>query len=101
MAHLNRLISIFYNLIKEKEMITERKYICSKEKYLELKEIQKKISKTNKEDKLDFRNYFKARREFYHAKGQQVPNYTAELIEDKTAKYGWKTISNDDKNGFK
>jgi len=51
----------------------DKKFFVSKEKYLELKEIQKKITKEGREARQHFQAFIKARRQFYHSKGQQVP----------------------------
>lgn len=49
----------------------DKKFFVSKEKYLELKEIQKKIAK-GREVRQHYQVFIKAR-QFYHSKGQQVP----------------------------
>ena len=72
----------------------DKKYFVSKEKYLELREIQKTIAKEGKEDRQHRQAFFKARRQFYHGKGQQVPN---SFIYDKIKGY----VDADELYGFK
>jgi hypothetical protein len=83
---------IIKQLTKEKTMITTRKYICSKEKYLEFKARQIDITKSRKIGNQEYKKYIKARRQFYHSKGMTIPNrweFTANGYVDKDKLYGF------------
>lgn len=52
----------------------EKTFIVSREKFLELKQTQKRIVRSRKIENKDYKDYVKYRRLFYHSKGMQVPN---------------------------
>jgi hypothetical protein len=53
----------------------ERKeYICNRDKFLELKELQKKVSASLKSNRIATQNFYQKRRDFYHSKGIHVPS---------------------------
>ena len=68
--------------------------IVTKEKFLELKEQQKDIIRSNKLNRKDHKNYINERRKYYHSKGMKIPgnNYY-----DDDGNY----IDVDKQNGFK
>jgi len=51
-----------------------KSFICSKEKYLELKARQIDIARSGKIRNKDFRDYINARRQFYRLKGMITPS---------------------------
>jgi len=51
-----------------------RDYISTKEKYLELKALQKKVAEEGKSFNNATKNYYQKRKEFYKAKGVNVPS---------------------------
>ena len=57
----------------EKKVFTPRNYLCSKEKYLELKGLQKKMAELGKAERKANLAFRDARRKFYHDKGMQIP----------------------------
>jgi hypothetical protein len=79
----------------EKKVFTPRNYICSKEKYLELKALQKKMIETGRLDRQAHVAYVTARRKFYHDKGMTVPNHWGYDEKRNVA------IDYDKENGFK
>ena len=64
--------------------IVEKEYICSREKYLELKELQKKMAIDLKSIKNSKKVYYQKRREFYHSKGVNVPEFKTTYVETGT-----------------
>jgi hypothetical protein len=79
----------------EKKVFTPRNYICSKEKYLELRALQKKTIEIGRLDRQAKAAYIAARRKFYHDKGMTAPNHWGYDEKKNVA------IDYDKENGFK
>lgn len=72
---------------------TVKNYICTKEKYLELKALQKESATIGKSIKNERNLFTQARRKHYHGKGMIVPGYFYQFLNNEF-------ISIDKKNGF-
>jgi hypothetical protein len=58
--------------IIDTRVITDKEYICSKEKFLELKSIQKNIALQLHSEHNYWRSYYSERRKYYHSQGLKV-----------------------------
>jgi hypothetical protein len=79
------------------EQTVLRDYIVSHQKYVELKALQIQIGTFSKENRKSIKQFYQARRKFYHDKGISIPN------DDSYYKYDEKThhyTSRDTYEGF-
>lgn len=79
-------------------MLNEKTYPVTKEQFLALKNKQKEIMLSGKIKKIDYKNYVKARREFYHSKGMTIPN---PVYWDNKRPVMERYVNADKENGFK
>lgn len=76
-------------------VIEAREYICTREKYLEVKELQKKVAATLKSERQALADYYQRRRKFYTALGIPIGNpdwnydYKLDKYVSKYMKDGW------------
>ena len=58
-----------------------KEYICNRDKFLEIKKLQKETAQSRKDINQQIKSYYKNRRDFYHnSRGVNVPNWSSIFV---------------------